>query len=213
VAHGRWLPCRRVRGLWSHNVGDRARARPNDASRAGVRRKRSHVPTADVLLGTHAVRAAYYPTSRWRENVVFLAQVFTSVTASLAASGETNWRDIKEARHAIPSLDRLLVLTQDQDRHNRRVVLDVSTLALSRTSRFYASSRGADHSHFDLSRPCRRRLRFQSPRASLPNRDCCDPQAPSASTERARSCRPAIPTNPNSASVPGPSPTCGLALR
>ena len=93
----------------------------------------------DVVIGTHAIRTAYYPSSVWRERISLAAHVLAAVTAGYAGATEVTWRSFGETRYTLPAIDRLLGLQREQVQHQRQVVLDLAALTMAQTVRFYSA--------------------------------------------------------------------------
>jgi hypothetical protein len=118
---------------------DRARDR-----RAGKRARDAAIgellaATADLMSGISTVRAAYAHQRPWRHYLRTSAVTFAALCSMFAAAGEVSWSALTDWRQPPQLLDRLLAEDLRLDERQRTIALDLGTVLVPRTIRFYAA--------------------------------------------------------------------------
>jgi hypothetical protein len=94
---------------------------------------------ADLISGVQAIRAAY-DRSRLRDRIRRAAHIWIAMTAAFAGEdGFITRAALGDLRKRAGLIERLLVLDRDMSGQQRVLALDLATLMLPRTSRFFAS--------------------------------------------------------------------------
>jgi len=102
--------------------------------------------TVDIVQGVQAVRGAYQARPWWRHHVLAAGTVLSALGNALPGKPGTpylqkrsDWSLLLDWRIAGPAIDRLLAADRQLDETQRRVALDLNTVLLPRTARFYAA--------------------------------------------------------------------------
>jgi hypothetical protein len=93
----------------------------------------------DVQLGVHAARVAYASEGQTAERFRLAGNLLSVLTPAYLKAQDLGWRALGEPKNTIESFDRLLRLDRERLRHHRQVIIDLSSLALTRSARFYAA--------------------------------------------------------------------------
>jgi hypothetical protein len=94
--------------------------------------------TIDLVSSIQTIRAAY-DTSRWRGYLRTVAAIFTAIGLAFSREPTVTPSTFLNWRKSTPFIERLLTIDRWQNEQQRTVALDLSTVLLSRTSRFYAA--------------------------------------------------------------------------
>lgn len=95
--------------------------------------------TVDLLSGTQALRAAYMKQGRWRHYIRLSAVIMIAMGAVIGPGGELSTEILRDWHRMAPGLDRILTADRELDEKQRTTVLDMVTVVLPRTVRFYAA--------------------------------------------------------------------------
>lgn len=94
--------------------------------------------TVDLISSTQAIRAAY-DTSRWWAQFRTIAAIVTAINTAFASETSITRKTLLDWRKNAPLTERLLAIDQAQNASRRTTALDLNTVLLPRTSRFYAA--------------------------------------------------------------------------
>jgi hypothetical protein len=120
---------------WSSRRKDRAAAR-QERDRAIAELL---VATADLMSGLQAIRASY-DRSRWRDRTRRVARIAVAIFAAFAdENGLITRTTLGDMRNRTAGIERLLVLDAGMSDEQRRQALDMTSVLLPRTSRFFAA--------------------------------------------------------------------------
>jgi hypothetical protein len=95
--------------------------------------------SVDLISGVHAIRAAYFKRARWHPYIRAAAIVLAAAGTVLGRDGGLNTEILRDWHRTAPGFDRLLAADHDLDAKQRTAALDLSTVVLPRTVRFFAA--------------------------------------------------------------------------
>jgi hypothetical protein len=95
--------------------------------------------TVDLITGVQAIRAAYGRRTNWRVRIRIVAAVFAAFGATFGAEESLTLETLLNWRKEGPMLDRLLAVDRELNEQQRITALDMTTVLLPRTNRFYAA--------------------------------------------------------------------------
>ena len=95
--------------------------------------------TVDLLSGIQALRAAYLKQGGWRHYIRLSAVILAAAGAVLDRDGKLSTEILRDWHRMAPGLERILAADQELDEKQRTGALDMVTVVLPRTVRFYAA--------------------------------------------------------------------------
>lgn len=95
--------------------------------------------TMDLVQGAEALHNNYIPQAVGRNALRVAAAAFAGLSESARLSSSGAIRDALDLRHAAPLFNRLASLMVDQSAERRQATLDLVTILMPRTTRFYAA--------------------------------------------------------------------------
>ena len=95
--------------------------------------------TVDLITGIQAIRAAYLKQTPWRHYVRASAAILAAAGTVLGSEGELTPEILRDWHRMGPGLDRVLAADRELDEKQRTAALDMVTVVLPRTVRFYAA--------------------------------------------------------------------------
>ncbi len=93
----------------------------------------------DLVTSVQTVRAAYQGQGRWREYTRRAAVILAAVGSEFGSPKGLTVDQVLDWGRLAPVFDRLLGEIRDMDDRQRLVALDLATLLLPRTQRFYSA--------------------------------------------------------------------------
>jgi hypothetical protein len=96
--------------------------------------------SVDLISGVHAIRAAYFKRARWQPYIRVAAVILASVGTVLGKDGELNTEILRDWHRMAPGFDRILAADHDLDEKQRTAALDLTSVVLPRTVRFFAAA-------------------------------------------------------------------------
>lgn len=95
--------------------------------------------TVDLISGVQAIRAAYLKQAKWRHYIRVSAVILAAIGTVLGSDGELTTEILRDWHKMAPGLDRLLAADRELDEKQRTAALDLTTVVLPRTVRFFAA--------------------------------------------------------------------------
>jgi hypothetical protein len=96
--------------------------------------------TVDLISGIQAIRAAYYvKQATWRHYVRLSATILAAAGSVLGSDGKLSAEILRDWHRLAPGFDRILAADRELDEKQRVAALDLTTVLLPRTVRFYAA--------------------------------------------------------------------------
>ncbi|SRR6266567_223117 len=92
----------------------------------------------DLISSVQAIRAAY-DTSRWRAQLRNAVALVTAINTAFAGEESITRHTILDWRKNAPLMERIVSIDRWQSEQQRTVALDLTSMLLPRTSRFYAA--------------------------------------------------------------------------
>jgi hypothetical protein len=97
------------------------------------------VAVVDLMSGIEAVRGAYQGQGGWRHYTRLSAVLLAAFGSEFASPAALSLDDVLDWRRLAPVFDRILAVDRDLDDRKRLVALDLATVLLPRTVRFYSA--------------------------------------------------------------------------
>ncbi len=97
------------------------------------------VAVVDLMSGIQAVRGAYQGQGGWRHYTRLSAVLLAAFGSEFASPAGLSLDDVLDWRRLAPVFDRILAVDRDLDDRKRLVALDLATVLLPRTVRFYSA--------------------------------------------------------------------------
>jgi hypothetical protein len=94
---------------------------------------------ADLISGIQAFRVAYLKQGGWRQHTRTSAVILAAVGDVLGPGGKLSTVILRDWHRMAPGVDRILAADRDLDSRQRTIALDMVTVVLPRTVRFYAA--------------------------------------------------------------------------
>ena len=93
----------------------------------------------DLITGVQAIRAAYERRTSWRVRLRVIAAVFAAFGTAFGGEESLTLDTVLNWRKEGPMLDRILAVDRELNEDQRIIALDLTTVLLPRTNRFYAA--------------------------------------------------------------------------
>jgi hypothetical protein len=93
----------------------------------------------DLITGAQTIRVAYQRQTSWRSRLRSVTALTTAFGATFAHEEQFSAQMLVDWRKQWPMLDRMLAISDYQDQQQRTLALDLTTVLLPRTSRFYSA--------------------------------------------------------------------------
>lgn len=95
--------------------------------------------TVDLVSSVQAIRSAYLKQGGWRHYVRLSAVILAAAGTVLGPDGKLSTEILRDWHRMAPGLDRIVAADRELDEKQRTGALDMTSVVLPRTARFYAA--------------------------------------------------------------------------